>query len=79
MAESKLAGPIKLCKQCMASYNVFSVVLVFSMLSLGWLHSDIRSCCRQSAHVFTSRYDSALLGCAFFIPKVFLDEISSLL
>ena len=35
MAESKLVGPIKLCKQLLASYNVFSVALVFSMLSLG--------------------------------------------
>ena len=34
MAENKLAGPIKLCKQ-LRSYNVFSVVLVFSMLGLG--------------------------------------------
>ena len=33
-AESKLAGPIKLCKT-IAMYNVFSVVLVFSMLGLG--------------------------------------------
>ena len=37
MAESKLAGPIKLCKQFIASYNVFNVVLVFSMLSLGYI------------------------------------------
>ena len=35
MAESKLAGPIKLCRQHAASYNVFSVVLVFTMLGLG--------------------------------------------
>ena len=35
MAESKLAGPIKLSLQTTASYNVFSVVLVFSMLGLG--------------------------------------------
>ena len=34
MAESKLAGPIKLCRQQVA-VNVFSVVLVFSMLGLG--------------------------------------------
>ena len=34
MAESKLAGPIKLYKQYVASYNVSSIVLVFSMLSL---------------------------------------------
>ena len=35
MAESKLAGPIKLNLQTIASYNVFSVLLLFSMLSLG--------------------------------------------
>ena len=35
MAESNLAGSIKLCKQYVASYNSFSVVLVFSILSLG--------------------------------------------
>ena len=35
MAESKLAGPIKLYLQTIASYNVSSVVFVFSMLSLG--------------------------------------------
>ena len=47
---------------------MFSVVLVYAK---SWSHSDIISCC-QSAHVFTSRYDSTLLGCAFFTPKVFL-------
>ena len=51
---------------------MFSVELVFSMLSRP--HSDIRSC-RQSAHVFTFRYDSTLLGHAFFTLNVFLDEI----
>ena len=35
MAESKLAGPIKRCKQQLRRYNVFSVVFVFSILSLG--------------------------------------------
>ena len=53
---------------------MFSVVLVFSMLSLGCiLISDLLV--GQSAHVFTSRYDSTLLGYAFFTPKVFLDDI----
>ena len=33
MAESKLASPIKLCKQLLASYNVSIVVFVFSMIS----------------------------------------------
>ena len=32
--ESKLPAPIKLCKQYIASYNVFSIVFVFTMLSL---------------------------------------------
>ena len=41
-----------------------------------WLHSDIKSCCRQSAYVFTSMYDSTLLGRMFFTPKVFLHEIN---
>ena len=44
-----------------------------------WLHSDTTSCCRQSAHVFISSYDSTLLGPTFFTLKVFLDEVSSLL
>ena len=36
-----------------------------------WPHSDIKPCCRQSAHdhVFTSRYDSILLGHAFFYTE----------
>ena len=38
-----------------------------------WPYFDIRSCCRQSVRVFTSRYDSTLLGHAFFTPKVFLE------
>ena len=71
MAENKLAGPIKLCQQTTSSYNVFSCV----QYAKPWPHSDIRSCFRQSAHVFTSRYDSTLLGRAFFTPMVFLGEI----
>ena len=42
-----------------------------------WPHSDIRFCCHQSAHVFTSRYDSILLH-SFFTLKVILHEISRL-
>ena len=30
-----------------------------------WPYSDIRSCCHQSVHAFTSRYDSTLLDCTF--------------
>ena len=71
MAKSKLAGPIKFCKQQLAIHNVFSVVLVFSMLSLGRiLISDL-----IVANLLTSRYNSTLLGRAFFTLKVFLDEI----
>ena len=70
MAESKLAGPIKLCKQQVASYNVFSVVLVFSMLSLGCiLISDL------VANLLMYSLPT-LLGHTFFTSKVFLDEIA---
>ena len=65
MAESKLAGPIY-----NNYYDLFSVVLVYAR---PWPHSDIKSC-RQSAHVFTSRYDSTLLGLVLFTPKVFLQR-----
>ena len=68
MAESKLAGPIKLCRQQLA---IMCLVCACVQYARPWPHSDIRSCCRQSAHVFTSRYDSTLLGHAFFTPKVF--------
>ena len=64
MAENKLSSPIKLCKQWLYNYNVSSVVFVFSML-------NIRSCCRQSAHVSTLRYDSTLLGAPFYTKCVF--------
>ena len=43
---------------------------VFSMLS-PWPYSDIRSCCRQSLHAFTSRYDSTLLGRTFLHQRCF--------
>ena len=36
-----------------------------------WPHSDIKSCCRQSTYVFTSRYDSTLLGRAFLTLKLY--------
>ena len=39
-------------------------------------HSDIRSCCHQSVHALTYRYDSTLLDCTFATPKTFLHEIS---
>ena len=52
---------------------MFSVVLVFSMLSLGRILISVTI---LLMHVFTSRqYDSTLLGHTFFTPKVFLDEL----
>ena len=74
MAESKLAGPIKLCKQQLASYNVFSVVLVFSMLSLGRIPiSDL-----VVANLLMYSLPGMILlylATPFFTPKVFLDRI----
>ena len=61
-----------------ASYNVFSVVLVFSMLSLGRiLISDlvVANLLMYSLRGMILLY----LATPFFILKVFLDEISSLL
>ena len=40
-----------------------------------WPYFDIRYCCFQSVHSFTSRYDSTFFGCTFFTLKVFLHEI----
>ena len=70
MAVSKLASPIKFWKQWLASYNVSSVVLMCSVCLAPWLYSDIRSCCRQSIHAFTSKYDSTLLGYTFYTKGV---------
>ena len=75
MAESKLAGTL----QTIASYNASSVVLVFSMLSLGRILISDLVVANLLMYIFTSRYDSTLLGCVFFTLKVFLHEISSLL
>ena len=62
------------------SYNVSSVVLMCSVYAKHWPHSDIRSCCCQSVHALTFRYDSTLATWSrFFTPKVFLHEILSLL
>ena len=57
MAESKLAGPIKLWKQKLDSYKVSCIVFVCSYAK-PWPYSDIDSSCRQSIHVFTSSYVS---------------------
>ena len=57
-----------------ASYNVFSVVLVFSMLSLGCiLISDL-----VVANLLMYSLPGMILlylAASFFTPKVFLDEI----
>ena len=78
MAESKLAGPIKLNLQTIASYNVFSVVLVFSIIGLGCiLISDL-----VVANLLMYSLPGMILlylAVPFFTSKVFLDEISSLL
>ena len=76
MAESKLAGNLTL--QIIASYNVSSVVLVFSMLDLdSILISDlvVATLLMYSLPGMILLY----LAMPFFTPKVFLDEISSLL
>ena len=75
MAESKLAGPIKLCRQYIASYNVFSVVFVFSIKGLGRiLISDlvVANLLMYSLPDMIPLY----LAAPFFTPKVFLDEIT---
>ena len=59
MADSKLAGPIKLYKQQLAIMFPGSVCVQYAK---PWPHSGIRSCCHQSTNVFTSSYDSTLLG-----------------
>ena len=74
MAESKLAGPIKLCKQQLASYNVFGVVLVFSMLSLG--HILISDLVVANLLMYSLSGMILLFLAAPFYTKVFLDEIN---
>ena len=64
--------------QAIASYNVSSVVLVFSMLSLGRIlisNLVVANLLMYSLPGMILLY----LATPFFIPKVFLDEISSLL
>ena len=69
MAESKLAGPIKLCRQQLASYNVFSVVLVFSMLGLGRILISDLVVANLLMYSLPGIYDSTLLGRAFYYTK----------
>ena len=75
MAESKLAGPIKLCKQQLHSYNVFSVVLVFSMLSLGCILISDLFVANLLMYSLTGMI-LLYLTASFFTPKAFLDEIA---
>ena len=68
MAESKLAGPIKLYRQCY--YDLFSVVFVLSMLGLGRiLISDlvVANLLMYSLPVMILLY----LAAPFFTPKVY--------
>ena len=75
MVKSNLASPIKLCKHLRASYNVSSVVFVFSMLSLG--HILVSDLLVVNKHMYSfSRYDSTSLSHTFFTLKVFLHEIN---
>ena len=70
MVKSKLTSPIKLCKQLCVQYSVFV------QYAKPWPHSDIISDLLSPTNTcFTSRYDSTLLGCAFFTLKVLLHEI----
>ena len=73
MAESKLAGPIRLALQTISSGNVFSVVLVCSMLSLGCIL--ILDLANLLMYILPGIYDATLLGCALLTLKVFLHEI----
>ena len=57
------------------SYSMYSTILCIQYAK-PWPHSNIRSCCRQSLHTFTFRYDSTLLGCVFFYAECVLHEIS---
>ena len=57
--------------QTIAGYNVFSVVLVFSMLSLGCILISNLVVANLLMYIFTSRYDSTLLGRAFLHQKCF--------
>ena len=69
---------LALCFMLSSSYyaeNYAGITNTSLMLSLGRiLISNL--VVANLAHVFTSKYDSTLLGCAFFTPKVFLDETS---
>ena len=75
MAESKLAGPISWSTT--TSWSKLAGPLQRVQCSAcvqyakPWPHSDIKSCCCQSTHdhVFTSSYDSTLLGRNFFYTE----------
>ena len=41
-----------------------------------WSYIDISSCCRQSVHAFTSRYDSTLFSCTILHRRCFCISFS---
>ena len=56
--------------ETVASYNVSNVVHIYVFTEYAkalWPYSDVRPCCHQSVHAFTSRYDSSLLARAWFL------------
>ena len=60
----------------MSCKNIFDVKKVWPSKVESYLevNADIRACCHQSVHAFTSRYDFTLLGHTFCTPKVFLHD-----
>ena len=74
MAESKLASPIKLRKEWLASYCIMCPVMC-SVYLAPQPYCDIRCCCCQSVNAFTSRSDSTLLSYTFLTLNVFLHNI----
>ena len=73
---SDLHTSVKFKLSCtVASYNVSSVWYLCVQYVKPLLHFDIRPCCHQSAHAFTSWYGSPLLDCTFLHWRVFMHEI----
>ena len=67
---SDLHTSLKFKLSCtVASYNVSSVWYLCVQYVKPLLHFDIRPCCHQSVHAFTSWYDSPLFDCTFFTLK----------
>ena len=65
MAESKLVQ----LNFANNSYSVYSIIFICIQYAKPWPHFGIRSCCHQSLHAFTFRYDTTLLGRVFFYTK----------